>query len=132
MFPSYGRLGTMLVKVAMLFAVMDAQTSQIIIEKKHVAAAQRVVEMWRESLHIVKAGGQVTAAKTFVDKVLATLSKNGENWTIRRDLQHALGCSWAELEPAIDDLHGAGLVERTPYAAKRGPKSEMYRVVVNE
>lgn len=132
MFPSYGRLGTMLVKVAMLFAVMDAQTSQIIVEKKHVAAAQRVVEMWRESLHIVKAGGQVTAAKTFVDKVLATLSKNGENWTIRRDLQHALGCSWAELEPAIDDLHGAGLVERTPYAAKRGPKSEMYRVVVNE
>lgn len=132
MFPSYGRLGTMLVKVAMLFAVMDAQTSQIVIERKHIAAAQRVVEMWRESLHIVKAGGQVTAAKTFVDKVLATLSKNGENWTIRRDLQHALGCSWAELEPAIDDLHGAGLVERTSYAAKRGPKSEMYRVVVSE
>ena len=130
MFPSYGRLGTMMIKVAMLFAVMDSQTTPVTIERKHVAAAMRIVEMWRNSLHIVKAGGQVTAAKTFVDKVLATLSKNGTNWTIRRDLQHALGCSWAELEPAINDLHGNGLIERVPSPQKRGPKSEMYRVVV--
>ncbi len=130
LFPSYGRFGTMLIKVAMLFAVMDSKTLPIVIERKHVAAAQRIVEMWRESLHIVRAGGQVTAAKTFVDKVLATLTRNGENWTSRRDLQRTLGCAWNELEPAIDDLHGAGLIERTLQAAKRGPKTEMYRVVV--
>lgn len=128
--PSYGRFGTMLIKVAMLYAVMDAEEAPITIERRHILAAQGVVEMWRDGLHIIRAGGTATQARTFADKVWSALAQNGENWTSRRDLQRALNCASAELEPAIEDLVLQGVAERQVYTPPKGRKTEMYRIAI--
>jgi len=47
----YGRMGTLVMKVAMILAVMDTDTLPVTITLAHYALAQSIVEDWRESLH---------------------------------------------------------------------------------
>lgn len=128
-FANYGRFPTMLIKVAMLFAVMDARSLPIIIEPKHIFAAQQIVEAWRSSLHKVRAGGRISEQKTKVDEIEAILGKNGENWTTKRDLLRAMNAAWSDIEQTIKDLEHAGKIEIVAHAPARGPKTEKYRLL---
>lgn len=128
-FANYGRFPTMLIKVAMLFAVMDARSLPIIIEPKHIYAAQQIVEAWRSSLHKVRAGGRISEQKTKVDEIEAILGKNGDNWTTKRDLLRAMNAAWSDIEQTIKDLEHAGKIEIVAHAPARGPKTEKYRLL---
>lgn len=50
---SYGRMGTMLIKVAMILATLDAEELPVVVEPRHVYRAQLIVESWRETLHVL-------------------------------------------------------------------------------
>lgn len=128
-FANYGRFPTMLIKVAMLFAVMDARHVPVTVEAKHIFAAQGIVESWRASLHKVRAGGRISEQRTKADEVTAILSKNGNEWTIRRDLLRALNAAWSDLEQTIKDLQATGEIEVAATQPARGPKSEKYRLL---
>lgn len=129
-YANYGRFSTMLIKVAMLFAVMDARQLPIIIERKHIFAAQLIVESWRSTLHKVRAGGNSTAQKTKTEEIKLILAQNGNEYTIRRDLLRALNCAWSDIEQAMQDLNAAGEIETAAYQPQRGPKSEKYRLLL--
>ena len=47
LYASYGRLGTHVIKVAMVPATMDATALPITVELRHYARAQQIVETWR-------------------------------------------------------------------------------------
>lgn len=128
LFANYGRLPTMMIKVAMLFAVMDAEHLPIVIEARHIYAAQVIIESWRKSLHFVRSGGRISAGKVKADEVRAVLAQNGHNYTMRRDLLRALNSTWSEIEQTIKDLESAGDLEVIAHQPKRGPKSEKYRL----
>lgn len=129
--PSYGRLGTTIIKVAMLLAACDAQHLPVIIERKHVLAAQGIVESWRDNLHKVRARGRVSTSMTEAEEIFAILARNGENWTTRRDLMRASKRAWKDdLEVMVQNLEAAGRVERQSYSPNKGPKGEQYRIVI--
>lgn len=128
-FANYGRFPTMLIKVAMLFAAMDARQTPITVEAKHIFAAQGIVESWRTSLHKVRAGGRISEQRTKADEVTAILSKNGNEWTVRRDLLRALNAAWSDIEQTIKDLDAEGEIEIAVHQGKAGPKSEKYRLL---
>ena len=48
---SYGRLGTMLIKVAIILAAFDAPRLPVVLEAHHIYRAQQIVEAWRRNLH---------------------------------------------------------------------------------
>lgn len=126
---SYGRLGTMLVKVAMILAAFDAQRLPVVIEPRHVYRAQQIVESWRANLHTVFRGLGEAQKAGKAEEIKAILARNGNDWTIRRDLLRALNTTWAKLEPEIDDLANSGEIEREEYKPTRGPGSEQYRLL---
>lgn len=129
LFANYGRFPTMMMKVAMILATMDADSLPITVYQRHMAAAQQIVEAWRESLHWVRVGGRISAGKTKGDEIRTVLAQNDYNLTTRRDLLRAMNCAWSEIEQVIKDLEAAGEIEVTAYQPQRGPKSERYRLL---
>lgn len=129
LFANYGRLPTMMIKVAMQIAIMDAEQLPIMLEPKHIYAAQNIIESWRQSLHFVRSGGRISEGKVKADEIKGVLNKNGKNFTMRRDLLRALNSTWSEIEQAIKDMEVAGDIEIIAHQPKRGPKSEKYRLL---
>ena len=78
----------------------------------------------------MRAGGRISEQRTKADEVKAILSKNGNEWTIRRDLLRALNAAWSDLEPTIKDLDATGEIEIAATQPARGPKSEKYRLLM--
>lgn len=132
LFPSYGRFPTMMIKVAMQMAVMDATQLPIVIEPRHIYAAQEIVESWRQSLHLVRAGGRISEGRAKADEIRSVLGQNGFNYTMRRDLLRAMNCTWSEIEQVVKDMEVAGDIEVLAHQPKRGPKSEKYRLLSPE
>lgn len=130
---SYSRLGTMMVKVAMLLAAIDTEYGQIRIQAKHAYAAQEIIEDWRESLHrldrqIAKVGGQLH------DKLLKYLRSTGATGASITDIKRDNGIKTnrGEVERILTDLGEDGLIEKFEMERKagtRGRKSIRYRVV---
>jgi hypothetical protein len=127
-YASYGRLGTMLIKIATILAAFDAEKLPVTIEDKHVFRAQMICEGWRAKLHSLLDRLSRHTQVTLSDEVLRVLASKGGAWVSRRDLQQALGCKLEELMPVIEQLDGR--IERRESQGSRGPKSEEYRLVV--
>jgi hypothetical protein len=126
---SYGRLGTMLVKVALILATFDADKLPVVVEARHVYRAQQIVEEWRANLHSIFGKLKVTGQSDEREHVKGLIARGGKGWTTRRELLRALKCTWAELEPIIDDLEADGEIQRrTTGEGKPGPVSEEYRL----
>jgi hypothetical protein len=128
---SYGRLGTMLIKVAMILAGLDAKTLPIKIEPWHIYRAQQIVETWRENLHCVFGNLGKVQHDDMTEGIKAILAQSGENWTTRRDLLRALNKTWPVIETTINDLAESGEIERQPIPKRHGRKSEQYRLAVD-
>jgi hypothetical protein len=135
-YASYGRLGTMLIKVAMLLAASDADQLPVVIKACHVYRAQMIVETWRQNLEDVLAeAGMVRATRESQQsarRIVARLAEGGREWTTRRDLLRSLSMRWSEVEATINDLEESGEIERRDYKPSRGKASEEYRLLVPE
>jgi len=129
---AYARLGTMLVKVAMLLAAMDATEQAVRIDDKHVYAAQDICERWRESLHrldrdLAHVGGLLE------DKLMNYLKKAGSAGATPREMKRDLGMKErGQPQYALANLIEEGAVEK--YTAresggKGGRPSYRYRIV---
>lgn len=127
-YASYGRLGTMMIKVAMILASLDARGHPISIEPRHIYRAQSIVEGWRVSLHSIMAKVGEVIHGDIAEKIKSILAGNGTNWTTRRDLCRALNVRWSDIESAIIDLESSDEIERQDYIPKRGKSSEEYRI----
>ncbi|MHB0858826.1 MAG: DUF3987 domain-containing protein [Anaerolineae bacterium] len=108
---SYGRLGTMLIKVAMILAAFDTAELPVTVCDRHVYRAQQIVEGWRASLHHVLGRSQTTQENNLETRIVAKLADLGEGWTTRRDLQRSLHVGLPRLQPALDALVAAGAIE---------------------
>ena len=128
-YANYGRLGTMVIKLAMILATFDAERLPVIVQARHVYRAQMIVETWRANLHGIFGKVSAAAMDTLTEDVKAVLAAKGRDWTDRRDLLRALSKKWSEIEPTINDLAASDEIERRP-TKKRGPASEEYRLAV--
>ena len=129
-YASYGRLGTMLVKVAIILATLDADRLPVTVDGPHVYRAQMIVEEWRSNLHSIFSKMGNSRKKDLTEIIASALAKKGKEWVPRRDLLRGLNKKWSETEGAIDDLVASGDIERRSIKNQPGPKSEEYRLVV--
>lgn len=129
---SYGRLGTMAYKVAMLLAAVQATPGRTIrIEACHAYAAQLICERWRESLHRLDRDIARTG-NTMEDKVLAYLKTAGETGVTMRDLLRDCGIKEGKAKAltVLNTLADEGLVEKMDVKPEgRGRPSIRYRYV---
>ena len=122
---SYGRLSTMLIKVAMLGAVADAKTLPICVDAKHIWWAQGIVEAWREGLHKVITKGRGTEMRSKADEVRNVLAR-------LRDLVRKLACTVSDIEETLEDLIKEGEIEKQEHTNRNGTKSVLYRLIQQE
>lgn len=127
---AYTRLGTMVLKVAMLLAAVDNTSETIRIEPCHAYAAQLICERWRESLHRLERD----VAKSMTndnDKVLNYLRGCGLDGATMRDLQR--DCSVKQrnqLENALKTLSEDNQIEKFEYKHNgAGRPSIRFRVI---
>jgi len=127
-YASYGRMGTMLIKVAIILAAFDATCLPVTVQAAHVYRAQIIVETWRANLHRIFAKTSEVRDTGISDELRMVLAAKGSDWTPRRELLRSLKKLWSDIELEIGDLEASGEIERRP-TAKRGPASEEYRLV---
>lgn len=109
---AYSRLGTMMVKVAMLLAGIEADSQTVRIESHHAYAAQMICERWRESLHRLDALVDETRIDRVDDKILAFIRSGGQIGVTSRDIQRGCGVKETEAAKQVNTLIDAGLVEK--------------------
>jgi len=130
--PSYGRLGTMLIKVAIILAAFDAEKLPVTLEPRHIYRAQEIVELWRANLHEVF--GKMRALETtgeYTASIKAILARAGGAWVPRRDLLRALKVKWSDIAPLVTDLLEAGELEQEEVKNERGRPTNQYRLVLS-
>lgn len=108
--PSYGHLGTQVIKVAMLLAAADATATQVCIERRHLARAVAIVERWRVALHRVWSDGSMTDELRLSERVLVLLASAGPEGLTTRDLSRTLHRTARDVREALDVLLKAGAV----------------------
>ncbi len=103
------------------------------IEARHVYRAQQIIEGWRANLHDVFANLRTEIADDETQKIREALSGAGGGWMTRRDLLRKLTVKWEDVEPSIDKLTAAGVIERRVIGeGKPGRKSEEYRLAASD
>lgn len=122
--PSYGRLGTTLIKVAAVLAAFDASCLPVTIAAPHTYRAQMIVENWRINLHNTAAHIRRLNINTDVQDVKAALLATKGAWVGGREIYKPLGMSKAAFERAIVAL--SDVVEARERQGP-GPKSLEYR-----
>lgn len=122
--PSYGRLGTILIKVAAILAAFDADSLPVTIAAPHVYRAQTIVEQWRANLHALGAQVRRLNVDTDVQDVKAAFIAAKGRWVSGRDIYKPLGMTKAAFERAVALLSDA--VEQRERQGP-GPKSCEYR-----
>ncbi len=130
---SYGRLGTMLIKVAIILAAFDAPRLPVILEARHIYRAQQIVEAWRRNLHELFAKmRELHNDCDYSDGIKTVLVKAGPAWVTRRDLLRALKVKWSEVERPLADLLAGGEIEQQELKNARGPATWQYRLAIEE
>ena len=119
--PSYGHLGTQVIKVAMLLAAADATSPTVRVERAHLARAVAIVERWRTALHRVWSDGSMTDELRLSERVLVLLASAGTEGLTTRDISRTLHRTARDVRDALDLLLKAGAVVclRTSTAAGR-------------
>lgn len=129
---SYGRLGAMLLKVAIILAAFDAHRLPVTLEPRHIYRAQQIVEAWRQNLHQIFAKlDAVDQEDDLAHKVKVALVKAGGAWVTRRDLLRGLKVRVMEIEPCLEDLEARGAIEKEKDGNKPGPPTFKYRIVTD-
>ncbi len=118
---SYARLGTMMIKVAMLLAAIESEVPTIRIEPRHAYAAQQICERWRESLHRLDVHVDASRRTNVDDKVLAFIKAGGELGVTARDIQRACNIETAAREQNIKLLIDSGAIEMFQRQGKGRP-----------
>lgn len=109
---AYTRLGTMVVKVALLLAVVDTQSGPVRIQPQHAYAAQLLCEKWRESLYRLDRDVS-RAAESGNEKVMNYLRTTGENGATIRDIMRDCAIKQRSyLEDVLKVLHEDGVIEK--------------------
>jgi len=130
---SYGRLGTMLIKVAIILAAFDAPRLPVVLEAHHIYRAQQIVEAWRRNLHELFAKmRELHNDRDYSDGIKTVLVKAGPAWVTRRDLLRALKVKWSEVERPLADLLAGGEIEQQELKNTRGPATWQYRLATEE
>lgn len=111
LYPSYGRMGTQAIKVAMILATMDTQTLPVRITLPHFAHAQSIVEQWREALYQLQYSGGGSDENTLQDKVLKRVLQLPDEGGLIREVYRPLGVKAKECREALIELQAAGYVE---------------------
>lgn len=127
--PNYGRMGTRLIKVAMILATLDAERLPVVVELRHLAAAQRLLEQWRAMLHRVWSEGVQIEEAEITDKILALLSKAGATGMVARDIYRPLHLASKETRELLEEMERSGMVERLQPAGKA---AEIWRLPVQK
>lgn len=128
---SYARLGTMMIKVAMLLAAIEAESPTIRIEPRHAYAAQQICERWRESLHRLDVHVDASRRTNVDDKVLAFIKAGGELGVTARDIQRACNIETQAREQNIKLLLDAGVIEQFQRNGKGRP-AMCYRMATDK
>ena len=126
----YGRLGTMMIKVALTLATFDADQLPVTVEARHVYRAQQIVEGWRANLHTLWSKLSEIDTDSLAERIKAALARSGQEWTSRRDLLRMLSKKWSDMETTVSDLAASGEIECQKRKGRRGPASEEYRLLL--
>lgn len=123
----YGRLGTQLIKVAMCLAVLDTEHTPVVVELRHLARAQQLVEQWRAALHSLRTDGLTTYEAKTSDKIMALLADAGSTGLLARDIYRPLGLKAADARSMLEELTLAGQVVKQMSTAANGRTTELWR-----
>jgi hypothetical protein len=132
--PSYGRLATVALKIAMLLAVMDwgdgGQTNAPVINMAHWARAQLIAEEWRACLHrLVEAPGREERAGD-LDTRMLNLVRSAPAGLTSREIAQRLSMTdarqRADVDQALMVLKLDGLITQKERKGKRGPGSQAW------
>lgn len=127
----YGRMGTRLIKVAMLLATMDTEQLPVRIELRHLARAQQIMEFWRAMLHTVYANGIETDEENTTTKILALLAKVGARGLLIRDIYRPLHLNAKACRELLEELERSGIVEHQTTVITGGSRpADVWRLVV--
>lgn len=122
-YANYGRLGTMLIKVAMILAVFDADCLPVRVEAKHVYRAQMICEGWRAALHSIAIHTDDVTGANLVTRIKAVIAEAGNDWIAGREIYKKLRLKRDDVTDVLNDLVEAGEVE-----TRRQGKSDQYRL----
>jgi hypothetical protein len=124
---SYARLGTHLIKVAMLLAVLDGEDARdLYILPEHIARAQQIVERWRACLHNLWGEQSGSEDSRLMTRILRYLQRTGMVGMTCRDLCHHLGSKVRETTEALEILSRAGRVTALETLAANGRRVELW------
>jgi hypothetical protein len=124
---SYARLGTHLIKVAMLLAVLDGEDARdLYILPEHLARAQQIVERWRACLHSLWGEQSGSEDSRLMTRILRYLQRAGMVGMTCRDLCHLLGSKARETTEALEILSRAGRVTVLETLAANGRRVELW------
>lgn len=123
---SYGRFGTMLIKVAIILAAFDAAQLPVVVHSAHVYRAQLIVERWRANLHRLTTEIRRLNVSDEVQDIKAALAASGDTWVSGRDIYKPLGISSSRFEQLVARLGDEVEVRQR---SGPGPKSVEYRLV---
>lgn len=122
-YANYGRLGTMLIKIAMILAVFDSECLPVSVEAKHVYRAQIICEKWRANLHsIAQNTGEVTTGDLRA-RVKAVIAEGGNSWVEGRAIYKNLRLKKSEIIEPLEQLLTNDEIEY-----QKVGKSEQYRL----
>jgi hypothetical protein len=107
--PNYGRFPGMVMKTAMVLAVMDSETLPIQIDLAHYARAQQIVERWRVSLHRIWKQQAETEDEINARRIYDYLKRTGG--ADSRALQQMLHIRARPVKEALEVLEESGQVE---------------------
>jgi hypothetical protein len=127
--PSYSRFSTHAIKVALLLAAMDAapDTGEVVVEARHFARAQALVERWREILHRLWGEQGATAETDLMKRIQRYLKRAGVAGLTLRDLCQLLHAAKRDVEDALDMLRRAGKALAFEIKAGNGRTVEYWR-----
>jgi Protein of unknown function (DUF3987) len=126
LFSSYGRFGTLSMKIAMLLAVMDACEPTITIELRHYAAAQQRVEAWRAGLHRLWSSQSATNETRLMERIDKKLKQAGASGITVRELCISLHQSSKEIGEALMLLSKSGKASASTMRAANGRAVEVW------
>jgi hypothetical protein len=114
---SYSRFATHAMKVAMILAVMDATTPDVLVSLAHYARGQQIAETWRSCMHQVWNHEMRIDERQLADRALVKVRATPAGLTARQ-LQQQLNRTSKEINDVLLLLQADGLV----VAGKTGRK----------
>lgn len=106
---SYSRFATHAMKVAMIFAVMDATTPDVLVTLAHYARGQQIAESWRACMHQVWNHEMRIDERQLADRALVKVRAAPVGLTARQ-LQQQLNRTSKEITDVLQLLQADGLV----------------------